>query len=122
MYRLSFPLASLFVIGCSHHDPNDSVWESECQSLSDIKIQACYGPGWDPQQAHDRSHYTFYEVDVEKPQADGAFRILFTKKFAIADVDPKLLSQGHADVVHYDEVNKTVTFSVGREPVSFKLD
>jgi hypothetical protein len=107
---------------CWHDDPNlNSLRESSCETLSGGEYIACYGPGWDAGQPRDRSHYSFYEVDVQKPQGTSSSLILFTKRFAVSDVAPSLLRQGHADVLRYDTAKKTVTFVAGREPVSFVI-
>jgi hypothetical protein len=120
--HLSLMVVAAVLAACSHDDPNSSLWESACRPLLAGKYEACYGPGWEAMKPRDRLHYSFYEVEVVKPQSDGSQRVLFSKRLASTDVAPSLLTQEKTDVVRFDETKRTVTFAVGHEPVSFTIE
>jgi hypothetical protein len=122
-------LAVAATISCSRDPPAaapalpaQAEWRVQCRAVNDERHQACYGPGWDARQ-REPARFHFYQVSVERKQGSDASHVLFVKRLAIADVDPKVLRDDFAgEVARYDPATRSVRFEVAREPIVFALD
>ena len=99
----------------------DSYWQSHCEPIGE-DVQACYGPGWEVQTPCTLDRYDFYEVSVERRGTDGAWQVLFDRRFAATDVHANLLTGEPRDVMRFDRPNRRVIFAIGRQPIEYRLD
>jgi hypothetical protein len=128
-------LALAAAISCTRNDappaastrdpplPSQAEWRVECRPVRDDRHQACYGPGWDAHRAREPGRFDFYQVSVERKQTSDTSQVLFVKRLAVADVDPRLLREGYAgEVARYDRASRAVRFEVSAVPIVFALD
>jgi hypothetical protein len=123
-------LALAAAAGCSRIEPpsppaarSAALWRVECRPVKDTWHQACYGPGWDENQPHDPARFQFYQVSIERRQASEASQVLFVKRLAIGEVDPRRLGEpAPQSLAAYDAATRTVRFDLGATPLVVPLE
>jgi hypothetical protein len=101
----------------AEEESSAAFWQVECRPVRDERHQACYGPGWDAGEPRDPARFQFYQVSIERKQGEDASQVLFVKRVAAGDVDPKLLGVSAGSVASYDAQSGSVTFRIGPVPI-----
>lgn len=125
--RLVYPLAMLFITGCSPALNNER-WAASCESLEGGRFQACYGPFIKPNDRYESLHdsskntYLYYWVSVEMPINETSRYTKFEKHLMLDEVTPDLLTERPVKVVSFDPASRLVTFDLGKTKLHHSLN
>jgi hypothetical protein len=123
LVRLFTLLLLVNISACQREDAAFDVGPGAYGQVACIQLQdqyrACYGPGWSEGVERKKANYDFYSISIEQINPDGRSSVLFEKKFAANEVNPRVLTPETPDIVQFDGM--TIRFLIHEPPYEVDL-